>query len=107
MTGIDNGMDILYVGADNEITGTVTNKQTGAPINNATVSFILRNLDLSTVSGGSGSMAYVAASQGIYTGILASTVGLIAGRNYLLDITAVASVGTLPVRRTCYAEMHP
>ena len=100
-------MDILYVGADNLITATVTNDATGAPINDATVTFTLRNLDLSMVSGGSGSMAYVAASAGIYTGVLAHTVGLIAGRNYLLDITAVDSVGTLPVRRTCYAEYHP
>lgn len=100
-------MDTIYINADNRISATVTNKQTGAAINDATVSFVLRNLDLSTVLNGSGSMTYVAASAGQYAGILASTATMIAGRAYYLDITAVASVGALPIRRTCYAEYHP
>lgn len=69
----------------------MTLASTGAYVNDATVTFALKDAAGNAVSGASGSLSYVADSDGRYEGVLESTVSLIIGATYYLEITAVAS----------------
>lgn len=79
----------LYIGADHTVTYSGMTAG-GSYQNSATVTYALKDAVLSTVSGGTGTLSYVAASSGNYSGSIESTVTstLTAGQVYFLDITA-------------------
>jgi hypothetical protein len=63
---------------------------TGAFVNDAAVTFTVKDASGVVVSGATGVMSYVAASDGRYEGILESTVILILGGTYYLEVTATS-----------------
>jgi hypothetical protein len=78
----------IFINADNEVswTGATAN---GSYLNSATVTYALKTITGATVSGGTGTLSYVAASNGNYLGTIESTVTtlLTEGTVYLLQIT--------------------
>ena len=73
-------------------------------VNDATVTFTLKDADEDVVAGASAiSMPYVASSNGWYQGTLQSTVSLTGGHKYILEIDAVSGENVLHKRITCYA----
>lgn len=82
----------LYILEDNvvEMNG-LTDAITGEYINDATVTFSLKDASDNVVSSLSGvSMAYVTDSNGIYRGTIPDTADISDGRIYYVEITAVA-----------------
>ena len=72
-------------------------------VNDATVTFTLKDADEAVVTGADTiSMPYVASSNGRYQGTLQSTVSL-EGAKYYLEITATSGENVLFKRITCYA----
>lgn len=69
--------------------------------NSATVSYVLNDSAGSEVD--SGSLAYVAASNGDYTATIAESVPLVAGRKYELIITATSGSSVREFVETVYA----
>lgn len=69
--------------------------------NSATVSYVLN--DSSGTQIDSGSLAYVAASDGDYTATIAESVPLAAGRKYELIITATSGSSVREFVETIYA----
>ena len=83
-------MILLAIGSDNlvELEG-LKNEQTGAYVNTATVSMVLRNAALELISGEEAiSLGYVLESNGDYKGTLPSSLTLTSGARYFLDVTA-------------------
>ena len=76
-------------------------------INDATVTFTLKDSAGSAVSGASGiSMSYVTGSKGVYEGVLEDGVSLTAGSTYYLEITATASGDRVGFRRIPYTAAY-
>ena len=98
----------IYIGSDHDVTyeGAYGG---GGYLNSATVTFALKDSAGTTVSGGTGTLSYVAASSGNYAGVIQSSVtSLLTNRaNYTLEITFVQSAfddfRRLPLR-ACYRE---
>ena len=87
-------MRALFISSDNLIEwDEMLNVATDTYINNATVTFTLKTTAGVAVTGAENvSMAYVAASNGKYQGIIESTVDLgAAGTEYDLEITVSSS----------------
>lgn len=61
---------------------------TDANRNDATVSAVVKDSAGATVSGSSTSMPYVTGSNGLYRGYIASTITLVEGSTYYLEITS-------------------
>ena len=89
----------LYVGGTMEptvtgLSGTDTTTGTSSYLNAATVTYQLYESDMTTtVASGSGTLAYVASSNGNYIGTITSTVtgALTVGNVYWLKYTVVSS----------------
>ncbi len=96
----------LYVNSDNLIQlDALTLAADDSYVNDATVTFTLKDADEAVVSGASAiSMGYVEDSDGKYQGTLQSTVSLSAGLKYLLDMTATSGSNVLFKRVICYAS---
>jgi hypothetical protein len=96
----------LYIGSDNlvEWDGLYDNVL-AAYINDATVAFALK-----PAAGGanvaSGSMAYVASSDGLYRGTIEDGTTLTAGTKYALEVTATASGDRVDFRRIEYVAKY-
>lgn len=91
-------MEFLYIASDNEISyGVVFN---GQPVNDATVTYVLRNPDLSPVANGSGTLSFVANGQ--YAATISHTVtsALVNGFRYFLDFTITSMEGNDFERQT-------
>jgi hypothetical protein len=99
-------MNVVSINSSNLISlDELTNKHTGAYVNDATVTATLRDSDLAAVSGGSNlAMSYVAASNGQYHGTLPPTVVLEEHATYYLDITATSGSLVLFARLPCRAQ---
>lgn len=99
-------MHALYVGNDMRVRwDAMTDELTGDAINDATVSFTLKDSSNVAVSGATAvSMPYVAASSGRYQAKLAGSVALSNQARYFLEITAT-SAGRVGFRRlACQAQ---
>ena len=90
--------NLLYIGEDLTVTWTgasVTVNGTTSYLNSATVTYAITDAAGTAVSGGTGTLSYIAASNGNYEGTIESTVltasNFTVGRTYLLDITLVQS----------------
>lgn len=66
-------MSIIYISSDHTVTLTGLSGG-GSYLNAATVTYALKDLAGTTVSGGTGTLSYTAASNGNYTGIIDATV---------------------------------
>ena len=94
----------LYIGATNLVRwDSMKNRATGSYVNGATVTATLRDSDLVAVSGGTATLDYVTASNGRYQGILPSTLALVEGDTYFLDLRAVSGTAVGFCRIACTA----
>lgn len=76
-------------------------------INDATVTFTLKDSAGSTVSGASAqSMTYVTGTKGVYEGTLEDGVSLTENSVYYLEITATASGDRVGFRRLSYIAVY-
>lgn len=99
-------MVALYVGNDLRVRwDRMTDELTGLYINDATVSFTLKDSTGIAVTGANAvSMPYVTSSNGRYQAKLAGTVSLTNGARYYLEISA-SSAGRVGFRRiACTAQ---
>lgn len=86
--------DVLYIAEDFKISLTGLSYTTDAGVvtylNAATVTYALKSAAGTTVTGGTGSLSYIAASNGNYTatGDKAVSVLLSEGAKYFLEVTA-------------------
>ena len=85
--------NVLYINEDFKVTLTGLSYTTDAGVvtylNAATVSYALKNAAGTTVTGGTGTLSYIAASNGNYstTGDKAVTTLLTDGAKYFLEVT--------------------
>lgn len=113
MAGIAGGH--LYIGQDNIVfwgdrnvpkSGLYDNNLEQY-INDATVTFTLKDSGGSAVSGASGiSMSYVTGTKGVYEGVLEDGVSLTENSTYYLEITATASGDRVGFRRIQYVAVY-
>lgn len=104
----------LYIGQDNRVVwGDRAVPNSGLYdtnlerfVNDATVTFQLKDSGGSNVSGGSGTMSYIAGSKGLYEGVLEDAVSLTADATYYLEITASASGDRVGFRRLTYTAQY-
>jgi hypothetical protein len=76
-------------------------------VNNATVTFTLKDSSNVAVSGATGvSMSYVTGTKGVYEGVLEDGVSLTEGATYYLEITATASGDRVGFRRIVYIACY-
>lgn len=92
MTPVINGSD-LYIGNDNLVTlDRLLDKATNQYINDATVTFDLRtDYSPSGTSVASGTLEYVAGSNGKYQAVIEEDTTLTEGTTYYQEITVAAS----------------
>jgi len=74
-----------------EVNG-LKNDVTGLVVNDATVTFTLKDT-AGTVIDGPTAMTYVPASNGVYRGTLADTVAIVVGTRYVVQIDVDAGAG--------------
>lgn len=96
----------IYVASDTLIEWDKAAKASdGTYLNAATVSYQLTDLAGNNISGASGSMSYVTASDGRYQGVLDSTVSLTDGQEYWILITLTSAGGIGSARKVrCVAR---
>jgi hypothetical protein len=81
-------LEVLAINSDNLVRlDGLTNASSAAYINNATVTYALLDNTGATVT--SGSLSYVAASNGRYEGTVAYTISLTLNAFYTLQVTAI------------------
>ena len=112
-TGIQGGQ--LFIGQDNIVfwgdraipnSGLYDNNLEQF-VNNATVTFTLKDSSNSTVSGASTiSMSYVTGTKGVYEGVLEDGVSLTENSTYYLEITATASGDRVGFRRLTFQALY-
>jgi hypothetical protein len=112
MPGLRGGQ--LYISEDNIVfwgdrdvpeSGLYDNSQR-CFVNDATVTFQLKNSAGTAVSGGSGTCTYVTGSQGCYEGVLEDGVSLTENAVYYLEVTATGSSDRIGFRRMQYAAIY-
>jgi hypothetical protein len=98
-------LEVLAVGSDNLVRlDALTNASTGAFVNNAVVTFTLKDASGSVLVSAV-SMPYVAGSNGRYEGVLTVAMAtLVAETLYTVEITATQSGATLFRRLPCIAK---
>jgi len=83
----------VYVNNDNVIEAVVINSKTGLPINDATVSFTVKDSDGTNLTGQTWptTMDYVPSSDGVYRGTLKATTNLVQADKYIavIDILTI------------------
>lgn len=113
MPGIKGGN--LYIGEDNvvfwgdrDVPGSgLYDRVAGTFLNDATLTFTLKNSAGSAVSGASAvSMTYVTGTQGVYEGVLEDGVSLTENSTYYLEITATGSGDRVGFRRLAYVARY-
>jgi hypothetical protein len=113
MSGIRGGN--LYIGedaivywGDRDTTGSgLYDNNLRSFINDATVTFTLKNSSSVAVSGASAvSMPYVSGTQGCYEGVLEDGVSLTENATYYLEITATGSGDRIGFRRVQYTARY-
>lgn len=105
----------LYIGEDNVVfwgdpdtlKDGLYDRVSGAFINDATMTFTLKNSAGSAVSGASAvSMTYVSGTNGVYEGVLEDGVSLTDGSTYYLEVTATCSNDRIGFRRITYVAKY-
>jgi hypothetical protein len=113
MPGIQGGK--LYIGEDNmvfwgdpDVPGSgLYDNHLGQFVNDATLTFTLKDSGGSAVSGASAiSMIYVTGSKGCYRGVLEDGVSLTENATYYLEITATGSGDRVGFRRITYTAVY-
>lgn len=102
-------MSVLYIGNDRYITlSGVNDAADGLYLNSATVTYALYEADGTAVSGGTGTLTYIAASNGNYRGVIdaAVTTTLTAEAQYYFVITATQSNYDGKWRINCTARIR-
>lgn len=80
-------MQILLVANDNDVyLNSLLDSRTKQPVNNATITYALKDTLGSTVT--TGSLTYVSGTAGQYRGTIESTVAVLNETEYVLEITA-------------------
>lgn len=81
-------MATVYIGCDHAFTMTGLQDNTGAYLNAATVTYTIYTAAGVAVTNGTGTLSYVAASNGNYAGTIESTVTstLTQGNDYYADV---------------------
>lgn len=112
-TGIQGGQ--LFIGQDNTVfwgdraipnSGLYDNNLEQF-VNNATVTFTLKDSAGSAVSGATAvSMSYVTGTKGVYEGTLEDGVSLTENSTYYLEITATASGDRVGFRRISFQALY-
>jgi hypothetical protein len=99
-------LEVLSIGSSNLVRlDALTNASTGAYVNDATVTFTLKDAAGSVVSGlANVSMPYVAASNGRYEGIIPSSAALALNALCTLEITTTSGSLVLFRRLSCVAK---
>ena len=103
--------DLLYIGEDFRVTLTglsyTTDAGAVAYLNAATVTYALKSAAGAAIAGGTGSLSYVAASNGNYaaTGNKAVTLLLSDGALYFLEVT-IAEGGRDGFRRLALRALY-
>jgi hypothetical protein len=102
------GEDLLVFWGDRHVPGSgLYDESTESFVNDATVTFALKNSAGSTVSGSTGTCTYVSGSNGCYEGVLEDSVSLTENSTYYLEVTATASSDRIGFRRISYiAKYH-
>ncbi|TXH99564.1 MAG: hypothetical protein E6Q76_19645 [Rhizobium sp.] len=87
---------MLYIGEDMTVTWSGASGTDGSDgsteyLNAATVTYAIKTVAGASVSGGTGSLSYIAGSNGDYIGVIESTVtaGLTPGARYIIEYTLV------------------
>jgi hypothetical protein len=97
-------LEVLAIGSDNLVRlDALTNYSSGAFINNATVTFNLKDNTGSTILGPA-TMSYVNASNGRYEGTIPYTQSLTLNSYYTIEITATGGGYTLFRKLSCIAK---
>jgi hypothetical protein len=99
-------LEVLSINSTNLIRlDVLTNASSGAYVNNATVTFSLKDAGGNIVGGLSNvSMPYIASSNGRYEGAIPNTTSLTLNALYTIEITATASPIVLFRRLSCVAK---
>src|ERR1700736_6307060 len=99
-------LEVLSLGSDNLVRlDALTNASAGAYVNNATVTFTLKDATGAVVGGLSGtSMPYVAASNGRYEGTIPNGTALVLNSLYTVEITATSGATVLFRKLSCVAK---
>jgi hypothetical protein len=99
-------LEVLGINSSNLVRlDVLTNASTGAYVNNATVTFSLKDASGNIVGSLSGvSMPYIASSNGRYEGTIPNTTTLTLNALYTIEITATASPLILFRRLSCIAK---
>ncbi len=112
MSGVRGGQ--LFIGEDNIVfwgdrripmSGLYDNNLEQF-VNDATVTFVLKDSAGASVSGASGTMSYVTGSKGVYEGVLEDGVSLTENSTYYLEVTATASGDRIGFRRIPYTAQY-
>jgi hypothetical protein len=97
-------LEVLAIGSDNLVRlDALTNASSGAYVNSATVSYVLKDAKGSVVIA-STNMPYVAASNGRYEGTIPYTTALTLNAYYTIEITAQGGGFTLFRKLSCIAK---
>jgi hypothetical protein len=97
-------LEVLAISSDNLVRlDSLTNTSSGAFINNATVTFVLKNSS-GTVIVNTTTMNYVAASNGRYEGTIPNSTSLTQNSQYSIEITAVGGGLTIFRKLSCIAK---
>jgi hypothetical protein len=97
-------LEVLAIGSDNLVRlDALTNASSGAFINNATVSYVLKDAK-GTIIINTTTMAYVAASNGRYEGTIPYTTTLALNNYFTIEVTAVGGGFTIFRKLSCIAK---
>jgi hypothetical protein len=97
-------LEVLAIGSDNLVRlDSLTNTSSGAYINNASVSFVLKD-SKGTVVVNTTTMSYVAATNGRYEGTIPSSTSLTLNAQYSIEITATSASLTIFRKLSCIAK---
>jgi hypothetical protein len=98
----------INVGSDTLITvSDLTTASSGVNDNSATVTMTLRDSSLNAVSGASAlTCTYVTSSDGNYQGTIPSTVTIVEGAKYWLDVSIVNGTNDVIGRHRCVGAYY-
>jgi hypothetical protein len=112
MAGIRGGNlfiseDNIVIWGDRDIPGSgLYDNNLRSFVNDATVTFALKNSGGTTVTSATGTCTYVTGTQGCYEGVLEDVVSLTENSTYYLEVTATGSSDRIGFRRIPYVAQY-
>lgn len=99
-------LEVISIGSDNLVRlDVLTNASTGAYVNNATVTFTLKDANGNVVAGLSGvAMPYVSGQNGRYEGTIPNGTALTQNALYTIEVTATSGSVILFRKLSCVAK---